>query len=175
MKTATKKLNQMILPLKKIRKYRRYILILLILVFIAWYVSTFWYQFALLEGISMEPAYRSGQFVLLEKRCRTPVAGEVYAFYSENLDSILIKRVVAVPGDTVLIQNGILYVNGVPSFEGENQVYIDYGGIAEEAIELLEKEYFVLGDNYIYSKDSRYVEIGCISLEDFVGRVIPQK
>lgn len=165
----------MILRLKKIRKYRWYILILLILAFTAWYVSAFWYQFALLEGTSMEPAYRSGQFVLLEKQYTTPVAGEVYAFRSKNLDSLLIKRVVAVPGDTVLIQNGILYVNGVPSFEGENQAYIDYGGIAEESIELSEKEYFVLGDNYMCSKDSRYAEIGCISSEDFVGRVFPQK
>lgn len=175
MKIVIKKLKQMRLLLRKIERYKYHILTISILAFVTGYISVFWYQLALIQGKSMEPAYKNGQFVLIEKQYSNPAAGEVFAVYNEALNTILIKRVVAVPGDTVLIRNGVLYVNGVPSPNVRSGSVIEYAGIAEEPVNLLEKEYFVLGDNYEYSKDSRYREIGYVTLEEFVGKIFPQK
>jgi signal peptidase I len=162
------------LLLRKIKQYRYYIIVVIALAFGTWYISSFWYQIALIQGASMEPEYHNGQFVVLEKQYGKPVAGEVYAIRSETLNTILIKRVVAVPGDAIIIKDGSLYVNGVCSTDVKNSAYITYAGIAENVIVLSEKEYFVMGDNYEYSKDSRYEEVGCVSAEEFVGRVLPQ-
>ena len=50
---------------------------------------------------------------------------------------------------------------------------IEYAGIAENPIHLQDNEYFVLGDNYQQSIDSRYEEIGCIHFEDILGKIYP--
>lgn len=123
----------------------------------------------------MEPSYHSWQFVLLDKNSQTLHSGDVVAFYSEKLDTILIKRIVACPGDSLYIKGGTLYVNGT---QCENIYFngsISYYGIASDLITLGKNEYFMFGDNHANSKDSRYVEIGLIIRDDIIGRIIPQK
>ena len=81
-----------------------------------------------------------------------------------------VKRVIAVPGDTVLIQNGAVYVNG-ELFEEEIEVaFIEEAGIASEEITLGKDEYFVLGDNRNNSEDSRYANIGNVKKEYIIGK-----
>ena len=81
-----------------------------------------------------------------------------------------VKRVIAVPGDTVLIQNGAVYVNG-ELFEEEVEVNaIEEAGLAAEEITLGDDEYFVLGDNRNNSEDSRYANIGNIKKEYIIGK-----
>ncbi len=155
--------------------YKKQIVVLFITAILAWYISTFWYQFILVLGQSMQPSYYNWQIAMLSKQPSELKIGDVIAFKSEALDSILIKRIVAVPGDILQIKDGTLYINGLSSMETSSNSYISFSGIAQDPIILTSDEYFVLGDNYECSKDSRYKEIGCIKRKDIMGKVLPQE
>ncbi|MBP3476296.1 MAG: signal peptidase I [Lachnospiraceae bacterium] len=152
------------------KRWRRWIVIA-VTALIAWMLSHYWLQLAVVIGDSMEPTYHNLQFVLLDKHTRSLERGDVIAFRNEATDGYLIKRVIALPGDSVLIDNGILYVNGEVSSLYSNEE-IAYAGIAENEISLTTNEYFVIGDNHEYSRDSRYEEIGCVYNTEIIGRVI---
>lgn len=152
------------------KQWKRWIVIVVAAI-AAWAISHYLMQAAIVIGDSMEPAYHNLQFVLLNKYMGKPERGDVVAFRGESIDGYLIKRVIAIPGDSVHIENGTLYVNGqVSSFYFDEK--IAYAGIAEAELELMSDEYFVMGDNHEYSRDSRYEEIGCINRSQIIGRVI---
>jgi signal peptidase I len=138
---------------------------------LAWLVSRYLVQAAVVLGDSMNPAYHNLQFVWLDKRTAEFDRGDVVAFRCENVDGYLIKRIVAIPGDSVLIDDGTLYVNGeISSIYSKEE--IAYEGIAESELDLSQDEYFVMGDNHEHSRDSRYEEIGCVCVSAIIGKVI---
>lgn len=143
-----------------------------ILLFLTFYISTYHFQFTLIQGNSMNPTYHSWQLVILNKNPKELKTGDVISFRCETLNCVLIKRIVAGPGDHMEIEDGILYVNDSPSPYALSP--INNPGIAQSPITLGTDEYFVLGDNYEYSKDSRHSEVGCVHSEDILGSVIPQ-
>lgn len=155
-------------------KKKPFLFFLVITFCISLYTSAFWFQLELIQGSSMAPAYHSWQLVILYKQPVPLTHGDVITFRVKSLNTVLVKRIVACPGDTVQIENGTLYVNGVPSRIIPACHSIDYAGIAQTPITLTSDEYFVLGDNYSFSKDSRYPEIGCILEKDILGKVYPQ-
>ena len=75
-----------------------------------------------------------------------------------------IKRVVGLPGETVLIQNGQVYINGNPLSDRPVESEIRTAGLGEN-------EYFVLGDNPDDSQDSRYPSVGNIKKSEILGRI----
>lgn len=127
-------------------------------------------------GDGMNPVLYNFGEVLINKSSFVlfkPRVGQIIAFYPNgNKNSYLyLKRVVAVGGDEVLIENGHLYVNG-SLFEDEDLYEtMEYAGLAEEPIVLAKDEYFVLGDNRNDSEDSRYGNIGPVKRDDIIGRV----
>ena len=144
---------------------------MLAIMVITFIVSKFFYQFLLVRGDSMSPTYRNLQLVILEKRVEEYEAGDVVAFRSEKLDKLLIKRIVAGPGDRICISNGTLYVNGkVSANYGEKE--FAYAGILQEEIHLGDGQYIVIGDNIEQSRDSRYEEVGIVLYDDLLGRVL---
>ncbi|OGX24832.1 MAG: signal peptidase I [Omnitrophica WOR_2 bacterium RIFCSPHIGHO2_02_FULL_45_21] len=94
---------------------------------------------------------------------RKPKRGEVIVFiYPQDPKKDFIKRLIALPGETVEIKNGSIYINGVPNKEPlvSNRYYYnrpesEYGQEGQ-AIKVLEDSYYVLGDNSSSSQDSRY-------------------
>ena len=82
--------------------------------------------------------------------------------------TLFVKRLVALPGDTVEISSGVLYVNGeaVPNPEKMGSVPRDYA-----LRQLGEDEYFVIGDNRRTSHDSRSDDVGPISASAIMGKV----
>ena len=153
---------------------RKKILTLIIVFFFACFISNYWFQFVLVQGDSMSPAYKPWKLIIINKRPDTLKSGDVIVFQCTVLNSILIKRIVACPGDTIQINDGILYVNGFDTREKFPYDYINYTGIAESPITLKADEYFVLGDNLEYSKDSRNADIGCVKRSDILGITLPQ-
>ena len=81
-----------------------------------------------------------------------------------------VKRVVAVPGDSVQIKNGSLYINGL-LYKGVEYDKIEDAGIAENPITLENGEFFTLGDNINNSEDSRSGNIGAVKRENIIGKV----
>ena len=102
-------------------------------------------------GVSMEPALYNGQEILVNRfgyKLFSPKAGDVVVFLpGGNQNShYYVKRVAAEPGDTVVIREGVLYVNSVPYTKAELDKIAD-PGILENELTLEKDEYFVIGDN----------------------------
>ena len=120
-------------------------------------------------GHSMTPTMVDGNIVLALRSSKFK-EGDVIAFYYNN--KILIKRVIAGPGDWVDIdEDGQVYVNEQPIEEP----YIDAPALGECNIELPyqvpENRWFVMGDKRSISIDSRNTSVGCVSDEQIVGRI----
>lgn len=139
---------------------------------LTWYVSANWYQLMLVHGDSMWPAYHDMQFVLSDRNTENYTYGDVIVFQCEGLDSVLMKRIAACPGDIVKIEDGRLYVNEEESRVFSKKYQFDYSGIADSPIQLTDNQYFVIGDNIEKSKDSRYREIGCVGRDYIIGKII---
>ncbi|MEZ3427839.1 MAG: signal peptidase I [Lachnospiraceae bacterium] len=126
-------------------------------------------------GVSMEPELYNGQRVLINRYAylmSSPKVGDVIVFLpnGNHNSHYYIKRVVAVPGDTVQIIGGRLYVNGEQIVD-ERYDKMAEAGIAENPLLLGTDEYFVLGDNRNSSEDSRSANIGPVRSSDILGRV----
>lgn len=125
-------------------------------------------------GSSMEPCLYNGQEIFLNRlvyRVSSPKVGDVVVFQPNGNEKAhyYVKRVVAVPGDTVYIKGGILYVNG----ETQEDYFDDKiaePGLAENEIKLGDDEYFVIGDNCNNSEDSRSANIGNIQKKYIIGK-----
>jgi len=92
--------------------------------------------------------------------------GDIVVFYSEELQLDLIKRLIGLPGDKIKIENGIVSVNG----EVLKEDYIGTTDNFNGEYEVPEGKYFFLGDNRLWSKDSRYWINPYISGKDISGK-----
>lgn len=141
-------------------------------VFIAVVLTFFFGTYTNMVGMSMEPRLYNGQRVYINRfsyLLSTPKVGDVVVFLPNGNTNThyYIKRVVAAPGDTVLIQNGVLYVNGTASPWVD--VKIMDAGIADVELVLELDEYFCMGDNPGSSEDSRSANIGPVKERDIIG------
>lgn len=112
------------------------------------------------SGSSMEPNYSSGDIVITKKNTKDINIGDVITLNGREMTLAtgqetpsMIKRVVAAPGDKVVIQNNILYVNDIEI--DEPYIVEDMHSVADAEYKLDNDEFFVLGDNRNYSTDSR--------------------
>ncbi|MBS6396500.1 MAG: signal peptidase I [Clostridiales bacterium] len=126
-------------------------------------------------GQAMEPSIGSGDQVLVNRFIYSlipPKSGDVIVFKPNgNVNShYYMRRVIGVPGDTVVIKEGFVYVNGELFETGIGNEQMDYAGLAEDEITLGKEEYFVLGDSRNDSEDSRNADIGNIRKKDIYGK-----
>lgn len=127
------------------------------------------------KGASMEPNFHDYEYLIIDElsyRWRLPERGEVVVMRDPLEHSkFFIKRIVGLPGDTVLVQQGDVYINGTvldeSAYLAEDVETLSVNGVAE--VTLQESEYFVLGDNRPASFDSR--RFGTVEKSEFVGRV----
>lgn len=126
-------------------------------------------------GVSMEPALYNGQEVLVDRfsyKLLSPKRGDIVVFLPNgNKNShYYLKRVVGLPGETVQIIGGYVYVDGVLLEEDDSYDKIADPGIADVQITLGTDEYFVLGDNRNNSEDSRSGNVGAVKKDNITGK-----
>ncbi len=150
-----------------------YIIGCTVAIVIAFFISYNWGVKTSVIGVSMENTLYSGQTILVSRLSYLifrPKAGDVIVFKPNGNQNThyYVKRVVAVPGDTVEFKNGRLYVNGKMEEGGYDKVADP--GIAENMLVMGADEYFVLGDNRNNSEDSRSGNIGPVDKKLIEGR-----
>ena len=132
-----------------------------------------------INGQSMFPTFHNGEYILTNKvefKFADPHRGDVVIFKSPaNKDIDYIKRVIALPGETIKLSNSNYYINGKKLDESRYlaDTVKTYGGaFLAENVEFTVPagKYFVSGDNRQHSSDSR--EFGPIPKEDFIGKAL---
>ncbi len=149
---------------------------IIVVCILAWMLVSFFGQRVSNAGDSMSPVLKNGDVVLINRivyDARKPKRGEIIAFRPNGNENAhyCIKRVVGLPGETIQIKDGKIYIDGKVQ---KKDIYIsdlDFAGIAEKKLTLGETEYFVLGDNSAGSDDSRLADIGNVKREDIGGKV----
>ena len=126
-------------------------------------------------GSSMLGTLAEGDEVLVNRfvyKLTQPKTNDIVVFFPNGNEKshLYIKRVIGVPGDTVQIKNGTVYVNGKVFDEKIEAASIEHAELAEDEIEVGEDEFFVLGDNRNNSEDSRYANIGNVKKEYIMGK-----
>ncbi len=147
-----------------------------VVVLFAFVIVYFFGQARTNVGQSMELTLADGDVVLLNTlnyRLGSPKRNDIIAFKpnGSSTSRTHIKRVVGLPGETVQIINGMIYINGSVYLEKTDYPSMNDSGLAEEPITLGVKEYFVLGDNRNDSEDSRYADVGLVNSDYIEGKV----
>lgn len=153
------------------KQWFRWILVDIVVLAVTYYVSNNWYQLLLVQGESMSPTLHDKQLVVLKRHNLKFTYGDIIAFQCEELSSVLVKRIAACPGDTVVIEDGTLFVNGEVSIIYADKDVFEYSGRLSNPVQLDKGQYVVIGDNIAESKDSRYQEVGCIYEDTILGKI----
>ena len=127
-------------------------------------------------GNSMEPGLYSGQHIMINRlvyNISMPKRGDVVAFVPNgNEDThISVKRIIGLPGETVQIKDGYVYIDGVLLDEQGAYDKIADPGLLLNEVTLEDDQFIVLGDNRNFSEDSRSGNIGIVKSSFFVGKV----
>lgn len=138
-----------------------YIIIVVVVVLIRTFIATP----VRVDGDSMNKTFKNGDILILYKLSKIN-RFDVIVLHEEKDNEKIIKRVIGMPGDTVAIKDGEIYIND----EKIDDEYA-YGMTSDyERITLKSDEYFILGDNRLISKDSRY--FGPIKEKEIKGKVV---
>lgn len=126
------------------------------------------------NGDSMNVTLEDGDNLIVDKlsyRFKDPERYDIIVFpYRYQEKTYYIKRIIGLPGETVQIIDGMIYIDGEMLPESYGKEVMEYAGIASEPIELAEDEYFVLGDNRNNSSDSRDPSVGNVHKDQIIGK-----
>ena len=144
-------------------------------VFLAGVIVIFLGRSARVVGMSMEPTLENGQQIYIDRFTyilSSSKAGDVVAFLPNGNENshYYIKRIIALPGESVEIVENSVYINGEKLQEDYETSKIDDVGIVNEKIKLGSDEYFVLGDDRQNSEDSRNANVGNVKYSYIYGK-----
>ena len=161
---------------KELREILGWIVYVLIVICATYLIVTYVGQRTKVSGDSMLNTLHNEDNLIVDKisyRFREPKRYEIVVFpYRYQEDTYYIKRIIGLPGETVQIIDGYVYIDGEKLDEsyGREVIDADRYGLAADPVELGEDEYFVLGDNRNHSADSREPNVGVVHRDEFIGR-----
>ena len=156
---------------KEILSWVFYIAFVLVL---TWVIITFVGQRTRVDGRSMMNTLHDGDNLIVEKlsyRFSDPKRFDIIVFPPTGKKEYYIKRIIGLPGETVQVVDGYVYINGSRL---ESDIYgnelMDDPMAASQPITLGKDEYFVLGDNRNHSQDSRDPSVGEVKKDTIMGK-----
>ena len=148
--------------MKVIKTLLPYLLIIVVIILIRTFIITP----VRVDGTSMNKTLADGDILLLYKLAKID-RSDIVVLDEEYDDEIIIKRIIGLPGETVEIKDGDVYINDILMPDDEYA----YGDTSDyDKITLGNDEYFILGDNRLISKDSRY--FGAVKKDDIMGEAV---
>ncbi len=150
-----------------------WIVSILIAVVLAFFIRYFIVELYMVEGPSMRPTLVNSERLIVNKfiyRFKTPERGDILVFrYPRDPSRDFIKRVIAIPGDTIEIKDGRVFVNE----QLLNEQYILEKTRGSYPLSTVpEGHIFVMGDNRNNSEDSRFRDVGFVPLELIKGKAV---
>lgn len=144
-----------------------------IAVVLALFIRHFVVELYLVDGPSMRPTLQNQERLVVNKfiyNLHDPERGDILVFqYPKDPSRDFIKRVIAIPGDTIEIKDGHIYVNG----ELKNEPYILSTTRGDYPLATVpEGHIFVMGDNRNNSEDSRFADVGMVPFDLIKGKAI---
>ncbi|MDR3589675.1 MAG: signal peptidase I [Negativicutes bacterium] len=150
-----------------------WVISILIAVVLAFFIRYYIVELYMVEGPSMRPTLLNGERLVVNKfiyRFKTPQRGDVLVFrYPRDPSRDFIKRVIAIPGDTIEMKDGRIFLNG----QLLNEPFIlerTRGSFPLK--EVPEGHLFVMGDNRNNSEDSRFPDVGFVPFELVKGKAV---
>ena len=152
------------------------LLTLLIMIGFAYGFLTYIGQRVAVEGSSMEDTLHDRDQLVVDcftyRILKTPKRFDIVVFrLKDAADTFYVKRLIGLPGETVMIHDSVIYINGDPIDDPYATQKQFPPGSAQVPVTLGEDEFFVMGDNRINSIDSRYT-VGVVKRSQLVGRAI---
>lgn len=146
-------------------------------IFLAYFIVYYCVEKSDVLGNSMENTLSANEPIIINKfsyRVSNPKRFDVVVFKQGGTEHSFynIKRIIGLPGETILIKEGDIYINNEIV---EDIVIVDEMvnyGLASEEIALEDNEYFVLGDNRNNSEDSRFASVGNITRDEIIGKAV---
>ena len=139
---------------------------------LAWFIVYSFFSLYRVSGHSMEPALSTGDTVLIDElsyRFIKPKRMDIVLFQRAD-KSYNMKRIVGLPGETVIIQNGRIYING-ELLETTKISPIALPGLSKNPVARGKDEYILIGANTAYSEDCRFENIGNVHFSQIRGKV----
>lgn len=148
---------------------------IIFVIVLAYLIIAYGVERTVVLGDSMNLTLKDREKVIINKmvyRYSDPERFDVVVFRQSGKEHSYynIKRIIGLPGETVQIIDGVVFIDGTPLKEKIEVEPMVNGGLADEEILLEENEYFVLGDNRNNSEDSRFANIGAILRTDIIGK-----
>ncbi len=157
-----------------VKELSAWLIYILVIIVISYLVITFVGQRTQVSGSSMETTLSDGDQLIVDKisyRFRDPNRYDIVVFpYQYEKNTYYIKRIIGLPGETVQIVDGYVYIDGQKLDEHYGNEVMENPGLAADPVVLGDDEYFVLGDNRNNSQDSRAANVGVIHRDDLLGR-----
>ena len=161
---------------EKVRKSLRWMFEIAVTLVFAALTAVLMFQTVTMQESSMEPTLSVGDRFFMNRvvyKLSSPKRGDIIVFRTNASDdaALHIRRVIGLPGETVQIRDGQIYIDGELYDESRDFPEITNPGLAENGVSLKSGVYFVLGDNRNYSEDSRYANIGMVKKRYIVGKI----
>ena len=155
------------------QEIKDWVVSILVAVILAFFIRYFIVELYMVEGPSMRPTLINAERLVVNKfiyRFKAPERGDVLVFqYPRDTSRDFIKRVIGVPGDTIEIKDGKVFLNG----QLQNESYILEKTRGSYPLSTVpEGTVFVMGDNRNNSEDSRFKDVGFVSRNLIKGKAV---
>jgi len=148
-------------------------LFILIILVITYLLVTYVFRRTVVHNVSMMDTLYDGDNIIMDElsyNIGDPKRFDIICFKSYKEKDLLIKRVIGLPGETIRIDDGEIYINNKMIKDKSGLEKIEDAGLASNEIRLGDDEYFVIGDNRDESTDSRSADVGNVRRREILGK-----